>query len=1541
MSVSLDKYILDRVSWLSPPVRFCFLGLLFRHFHWHWPESIRLSQDGSLERLERAVSTWVEAQTSPPKLLDYLGMVMSKFGIRCLQLVPWLQDFLLRVLTDLFTRRTTASGSGPKHSVWLSMEKKCLEVLNSSFGTFPFVDCSAAMRQLARSYLQARLERLVRTGGALSKTLTRTLSICTQQRALKPLFLEHPVLFESLVHSVESSAGKNASYVEYLAILKNLVDPCEQDSEDDQGALEKIRHVETLQKGDCEIQIETTTKSDDQRQRLELMMQQGTLDDRMRDELAHEPNPLEEALTLQFGRRLLALCNGLFDRVLASAKHKLQLRSLFQKGCLVEIVTLLLQRRAARFLNDSERVSNECNETTSQTDRLLRLFASALKLSVLEKQFEEAHSQMTWARLKTVLASVSVLVRQCSDPARFVVRHLLPLVHGLSRPQVLFAVVECVRACSELAQMRPLRSALELVCDLFSPKSEVDESLDFERIFLRLEAIYKGGELGATLSVHTEVVLSCLVRLLRCADASCRNLTLDIFTRFFETFSGTGTTTESVLQLLVPPGSASTPQPRVNFIRRVILKNLQRNLKMGVKSSQQLEPTVRALLMYTHFAERFETSGARPGVLPFRDLSRFESQLGQVFSVKASDRLTGAHGLIRQAQDKGAKGGTAKDVLIPLLERLCEVQIRAVSEVRALRGKSGQSRVDSARNLLDVLAKGVSELLTLMSPNDFKSYLKKKMKLLSDKTAQDRVGLEQAIAEETREFRIKLLLETLDGVVRAGLGQDIIERVSRTMRLKLTQRRTGSRLLDLSEWTSEAFRSEAKALVKTLTDTVDDNAHLKRLRDFTRQGLDREMAILGEKVQLQTQAGEAPHQIGLDGTTEQLHESALIEAVEDFNDAEDGFVTRVSGGEAEAETVAEHSRDFVENLLKLLLKTFFAKGQKVKRTRREKRLMRAPKADTAQLKEVFSIGEGVVKVARLLPFRRFKFEFAKVVIRLCELLGHPDQKLRTRARKTLASVVKTTGPFVFGIVLRELSENLKEGKLLFVRNYTLAFVLQEILKQAPGQGLFRCGDLDLYVELILELALEEIGGFALDNRDNQFTKGHKWKEMRSAKGGLLLHLLGRLVDVNGPALLEILSLLRDFLRSAQQFRPAILKVGSMLNQLTEGLRLNPSFSSPLAFVLAQAQLGLSSEESPSEQTPEPATLATRARRHDLQRTFEVQEGAAQGKSVRKNKSAQQERAPVISGIFCEFALRLLERALRSEDKQNLAHELGKVGVDCARAFELVCGLTLRTKDLDIKSRCLSVIWHMRALGLVSSLKTASFERVMLHCLKDLDGSRPSLVQKTFQLLPLVLTSASDLSPDSRSDILFCVKEFLYLDDSTLAVARFVEHCLSRSILASDLVGLCDSVLEALFESQNPESVGVFESVLRRMFALPLVGPGLARKFSFDLARNLDKGSAIVHAKSPLLLAILFRNQSVSECLNFLEMLVLQLEVFRANLTDASPGHIDGLFGVLIHLVHLQLVGELSPSPLPLAMDPLRSELECASQQFPGEYFCIG
>ena len=1567
----LRKYIIDRISWMPVSIRRFSLKLLFQHYHLDLNTFSNKTQTFESTKKNNELINWVKGLSSLPELFDFLELIIKKFGVRFLRFLPPIQEFLLQVLSITSSTITQTITDNPKQINHSLLQKKCLSLLNLCVSKFNFIDCTHMMTRLLHTFIQPKVSRVIDTKGTLGKNVSKTMSLCASQRELKIMFLQFPVLVDGLLYGMqmefkESRLDQN----QFLEILRKILSVSEEEQEDKHARFEEVVEVSTNFAKGRKIEIENEQKNKTQVSELRHVMDKFNISEDVCREIvenSQESELVEEVFALVYGQKLLNVISQLFARIKENVKGRITVKKLFSGGCLVEVTSLLLEKKASQFLTKIQKMhanDSKNDAIENPTDQLLDIFALPLNPSLLESQIASQKNEFSIARFRTLLHGISVLLHQSSRPDRFIVQHMLPLLQRLNQPLLLFEVTSTIKNSLENALLVNLSNSLGNICQLFAQKKDKNEEFDFEQVFIKLEEFCKTNEANWTHSHDSKLFLSMCVRFLRCSDSSCRNMALEIFGKYFSFLSEElpkqsnksqksnensleiEQKSANILQLMgIDCSSWSSAKQHLEFIRRVLLTNLKHHLSFAVTTSDQLRPIVQTLLTYSTFASTVKSSTAqlddhKQTIFPYSDLLIFQKPLDSIFDIRSTERLTGMHALLDQLKtldnDSQAKAITFKDLMIPIIERFCELRVRTLAENRNFKGKASQSKSDSIRNMIKISLKCVSQMLTRISLNDFKAFLKKKIKNLNRPFNNDLVGLELALERESKDFQAQLLLETLDMITRSGLGEDVIQKVTESMRIKLQNQKQETRLLELSE-NAQNLQKNAKQMRSNFTE-IDNKGELQNIRNLTQQSLKKEMIIAGENEQLSLSLNTPKEQIGLDEKHEQTYMYALIQEVEDFNNDDQGYETKQHEPKKSKNTESA-SETFVKQLLRHLLKSFFSKGQKAKRTRRERRLLKVKETNSRELREVFALGEGVVKVARLLPFKRFKFEFSKVVIRMCELLGHPDEKLRIRARKSLASISLTTGPFVFGIVLREMRENLTEGKLQFVRNYSLAFILQEVFK-SNGNEVFRCGDLDMYVEYIVEMALEEVTEFGLENRDTQFTKGHKWKEMRAPKGGMLFNLMGRIVDVNGEAVLEILMLLKEYLENAKGFRKAMDKVKKMLAQFSEGLDSNASFSSGIAFVLAHAQMLSHSEKigtKEAEITEE--KTENEIKRHDIKKTFEIQEGAAQGKSVKKKKSLTQERKSIISKIFCEFALGILEKSLKKNDTE-IKQTLKKQGVDFQSTFHLVCQLVDSTKDLDIKSRCLAVILKMHHRALVNQLKTNKFEFVLTGCLKDLDGSRPQLVEKTFRLLPFVVASDADLHEESKKDLVFCVQEFLYLNDSTLGVADFVLHCLEKNILSPELVSCSDAMLEVFFETKNESVSKKFAKVLTALFRLPLVGPGLAKKLSFDLVKNLEKATLMVQVQIPFLLTVLFQGQEIRECADFLDMLVLEIEVFRANSEGKDGPDPAPFFRIFVQYCHLKLLGESGRDGFDGLCERLLAELELVSESFPGNIFCF-
>ena len=329
------------------------------------------------------------------------------------------------------------------------------------------------------------------------------------------------------------------------------------------------------------------------------------------------------------------------------------------------------------------------------------------------------------------------------------------------------------------------------------------------------------------------------------------------------------------------------------------------------------------------------------------------------------------------------------------------------------------------------------------------------------------------------------------------------------------------------------------------------------------------------------------------------------------------------------------------------------------------------------------------------------------------------------------------------------------------------------------------------------------------------------------------------------------------------------------------------------------------------------------KRHDVKSTYQIQQGAAEGKSIFKkvDSGPKNTTEKLIKRIFCRFSLEILEKVILRESRNQIQtndninisqieiseNDYLDFNVDLQSVSKSLCLITSEDPDLVLKTRSLQVLMRLLQLGAIKAEQDQLLLEAISVCLKELDSSQPALVQATFGCLKFAFSSPHDLNPEAREDLIFCFSEFLHISDRTTAVIEFTEMCLQKGHFLKELWDLHPKVLDSFFQAKDPRVSKSLAELLLNLTRLPFVGAPAAKKLSFDLISNLDKVRGHVWYKVPLIMIHLFKHQNMKDTVSWLQILTMNLWVFKCNFGAFDEGVAGGVVDLVARYLNLRVL----------------------------------
>lgn len=185
------------------------------------------------------------------------------------------------------------------------------------------------------------------------------------------------------------------------------------------------------------------------------------------------------------------------------------------------------------------------------------------------------------------------------------------------------------------------------------------------------------------------------------------------------------------------------------------------------------------------------------------------------------------------------------------------------------------------------------------------------------------------------------------------------------------------------------------------------------------------------------------------------------------------------------------------------------------------------------------------------------------------------------------------------------------------------------------------------------MILDEVAGKLGREKEVSEVRG-RTKEFRGNKGLESFRMLAMLIDFKSDAVNDVVNKIED-LFNRQNLASSMKKFDELLKYMILGFSKNPTITKDALFLWTIATnkraitaLIPKTTEADSDMIPEKKMNPIELKRFNMDRTYRIQKGAAQGKSIFKITTKSRDiKSKPFGRLVSNFALNLLYRKLRS------------------------------------------------------------------------------------------------------------------------------------------------------------------------------------------------------------------------------------------------------------------------------------------------------
>lgn len=200
-------------------------------------------------------------------------------------------------------------------------------------------------------------------------------------------------------------------------------------------------------------------------------------------------------------------------------------------------------------------------------------------------------------------------------------------------------------------------------------------------------------------------------------------------------------------------------------------------------------------------------------------------------------------------------------------------------------------------------------------------------------------------------------------------------------------------------------------------------------------------------------------------------------------------------------------------------------------------------------------------------------ELVKIIIVLVNLLKHKDKLIKRKAYGALTHIGLMIGPFLTQLIIKELIFHLQEGMLRHLRNYSIWYLLDQLILPLDQRKafLFKEGDIDHFLLDVANCAVQEYFSEMFLEKNNEDLK-KKSKEVKVSKAKQLMFKVGQSVNLEGQILYSTVALIVGQVEGSRDLKMVVTNAGDLLNGLIAGIIANRTVHPHLIFFISYLYL---------------------------------------------------------------------------------------------------------------------------------------------------------------------------------------------------------------------------------------------------------------------------------------------------------------------------------------------------------------------------------
>lgn len=516
----------------------------------------------------------------------------------------------------------------------------------------------------------------------------------------------------------------------------------------------------------------------------------------------------------------------------------------------------------------------------------------------------------------------------------------------------------------------------------------------------------------------------------------------------------------------------------------------------------------------------------------------------------------------------------------------------------------------------------------------------------------------------------------------------------------------------------------------------------------------------------------------------------------------------------------------------------------------------------------------IVKLIRVQPLDIFKNEFIRVVNNICVSLKARDSEIRDSARKALLEIAQTTGPFFLHFIFQELKFHLDKGFMLHVRNYTIWYLLknmisasdhmmneaiqnedeaeQTVQQQQQNNVLYiENGNQDYCQDLQIPMLVEEVIG-KIEEEKNVAEVKNKSIEFKSKHGQDCFSLIAMKINFQSDSLQNIYNIIEEHLNESKNITKAVNKSTELFKYIIEGLMKNPSIDTEnmflLTFAMNKKAIDLLSIEDSNKVNNELMPIEefdkSELRRNNLEKTYKLQEGAASGKSIFKILSEKKlSKENLIGKVLANFTMMLFQRCLKKK-VLDISFVDKEAKNQASEKFEPLIDQFLKLLNSDYNELVmvsLNIISQVINFPIFAIRKNNKrILKALLRILKTVQASDQQLIQVCFKMIrKLIKTNRFNLGDSHITAVFGLIKEYLYPADWVTEPLNCLETLIKVKMVKSDIYELIDKTFEVMLVSMDPGIISSSKRCILQFIENFPLSDDLYEKYFMRLIRNID------------------------------------------------------------------------------------------------------